>query len=133
MDLRAMVFGMGSGFEIAREAMGQEASRMRIHGEDYAAAVRRLRERGSGGASWGDDGLLSMLVGPYAEASTLGLEAMTGLSGVIDGTGETMNTVLANTDAAEAASIEQSNGLYGARDPYGDARDPYGPYDGRRA
>ncbi|GAA3078394.1 hypothetical protein GCM10017600_06380 [Streptosporangium carneum] len=99
---------------------------MRIHGEDYAAAVRRLTERGSGGASWRDDGLLSMLIGPYTEASTLGLRAMTGLSEVIDGTGETMNTVLANTDTAEAASIEQSSGLYGAQD------DPYAPYGERR-
>ncbi len=115
-----MVFGMGSGFEMAREAMGQEASRMRIHGEDYAAAVRRLRERGSGGASWGDDGLLSMLVGPYAEASMLGLEAMTGLAGVIGDTGGTMTTVLANTDMAEAAGIEQSAALYGGR--YGGGR-----------
>ncbi|MEV8638268.1 hypothetical protein AB0395_42105 [Streptosporangium sp. NPDC051023] len=41
---------MASGLEVARETMGQEASRMRIHGEDYAAAVRRLRERGTGGA-----------------------------------------------------------------------------------
>ncbi|MEV8638269.1 hypothetical protein AB0395_42110 [Streptosporangium sp. NPDC051023] len=59
-----------------------------------------------------------MLLGPYAEASALGLEAMIGLSGVVNGTGEAMNTVLANTETAEAAGVEQSSALYGERTPY---------------
>lgn len=96
---------MGNGFEISRGTLEQESSRMRTHGEDYAAAVRRLRERGLGGSSWGDNGLLAMFVRSYSEASVVGLDALTGLSQVIDGTGGAMGTVIANTEVAEQASM----------------------------
>ncbi|MFF4415585.1 hypothetical protein ACFYY8_23890 [Streptosporangium sp. NPDC001559] len=106
---------MSSGFEISRGTLEQESSRMRTHGEDYAAAVRRLRERGLGGSSWGDNGLLSTFLHSYSEAGMVGLDALTGLSQVIDGTGGAMSTVVANTDVAEQASI-----------PYGQAGPAWG-------
>jgi hypothetical protein len=110
-DVQIRVSGMSSGFEINRESVEQYASRMRIHGEDYAAALQRLKERGLGGTSWGDDGLLSMLVRPYAEATALGLEAMTGLSTVIGETGDGLSGVASNTRAAEEANVRETLSL----------------------
>ncbi|MFG1704217.1 hypothetical protein ACFLIM_13590 [Nonomuraea sp. M3C6] len=102
---------MSSGFEIDHESVERYGSQMRAHGEDYAAALQRLRERGLGGASWGDDGLLSMLVGPYAEASMMGLQAMTGQSMVMGDSGDGLTGTSATIQAADDAGGQQVSGV----------------------
>ncbi|MGI5288629.1 hypothetical protein ACQEVF_35530 [Nonomuraea polychroma] len=103
---------MSSGLEIDRDSVERHATAMRVHGEDYAAALERLRERGVAGASWGGaGGLLSMLLGPYAEATALGLEAMTGISGAMGDTGNGLSLASANTREGERAGVDQARAL----------------------
>jgi hypothetical protein len=97
---------MSAGFEIARGTVEQQASRMRAHGDDYAAALRRLSERGPGAGSWAGGSLLSVLAGPYAEAVGLGLQAMTELSATMTGTGDALDRASANTRETERAGEE---------------------------
>ncbi|GAB3162730.1 hypothetical protein [Microbispora hainanensis] len=104
---------MEPNLEIIHDRMRQDASRMRVHGEDYDAALRRLRERGLGGAAWQDDGLLGMLTGPYAECTLLGVEALTGLSATMADTGDGLGRVSARVGEAEGASLTRSRDLYG--------------------
>ncbi|WP_169953348.1 hypothetical protein [Microbispora sp. H11081] len=104
---------MESGLEIVHDRMRQDAFRMRVHGDDYASALRRLRERGLGGAAWQDDGLLGMLAGPYAECTLLGVEALAGLSAAIGDTGDGLGRASARVAEAEDASRSLSRDLYG--------------------
>lgn len=99
---------MSAGFEIARETVERHASRMRAHGDDYAAALQRLSERGPGAGSWASGSLLSVLAGPYAEAAGLGLQAMTELSATMTGTGDALDRSSANIRQTERAGTDEA-------------------------
>ncbi|MEU9831568.1 hypothetical protein AB0D67_08495 [Streptosporangium sp. NPDC048047] len=105
---------MTFGFEIAPDATGQDASRIRTHGEEYDAAVQRLRDRGVGGGSWGDDGLLGPLTAVYADCSAAAVEALTGLSSVITGVGDGLRAVAANSATTETDRTREIGELGGA-------------------
>ncbi|MEV6149921.1 hypothetical protein AB0L53_06220 [Nonomuraea sp. NPDC052129] len=94
-----------TGLEIAWGAVGQDASRLQGHSEDYEAAVQRLKERGNGASAWGDVGLIGMFASAYAECSQFGVEALSGLSEVISGTGDGLRTAARNASEADAASM----------------------------
>jgi hypothetical protein len=79
-----------TGFEIAPGAVERHGERVSAHGSDYRAAVQRLRERGDGVSSWGDDGLFGDITAAYAECTRVSLLALTKVSGEIGGTGEEM-------------------------------------------
>ncbi|MFC4118727.1 hypothetical protein [Nonomuraea zeae] len=95
-----------TGLEIASGAVGREGSHVSTHGADYEAAIQWLRQRGNGAASWGDDGLFGGITAAYSECIQIGLNALTGVSGEIDGTGEGMVAVARTTSDAEAANAE---------------------------
>jgi hypothetical protein len=95
-----------TGFEIASGAVGREGSRVSTHGADYDAAIHWLRERGNGASCWGDDGLFGGITATYGECIQIGLAALTGVSGEIDGTGEGMSSASKTTLDAEAANAE---------------------------
>ncbi|MEV4115640.1 hypothetical protein [Nonomuraea sp. NPDC049695] len=94
-----------TGLEIALGAVGRNASEIRTLGEDYDAAIQRLRERANGAAAWGDDGLFGVITAAYAECTQMGLAALTGVSSEITGTGEGLDAVGRNTQAAEDANV----------------------------
>ncbi|MGW0802297.1 hypothetical protein [Nonomuraea sp. NPDC002799] len=95
-----------TGFELAPGAVGREAARVSTHGSDYDAALHRLRERGNGASSWGDDGLFSGITAAYGECLQTGLAALTGVAGEIDGTGEGLMAVSKIGREAEAVNAE---------------------------
>ncbi|WP_248963502.1 hypothetical protein [Sphaerisporangium perillae] len=66
-------------------------SHLRIHGEEYASAVRRLREPGDGAESWGDTGLLSPVVSAYTQCKNTALDTFTHMGTVIGGTGDAVS------------------------------------------
>ncbi|GAA3260311.1 hypothetical protein [Nonomuraea helvata] len=106
---------MSSGVEISKTQVAQHAMMMRAHSEDYAAALRRLRERGYGCLSWGDDtGLFAAFHAEYGQCGVYGLEALAGVSQVINDTGDGLDTVNRHMADAEAANVEASAMLYGA-------------------
>ncbi|GAA3244536.1 hypothetical protein [Nonomuraea helvata] len=92
---------MNSGFEIAKETLRLEASRMRGHGDDYEAAVQRLQERNG---RWGDDGLFAEIEMAWVECRQTVLAAVPSLGGMIGRMSHGMHAVSANIDAADAAS-----------------------------
>lgn len=103
-----------SGLEIDRDWVGVQAPRrMDVHGEDYDAAVQRLRQREIGGASWGEVGLIAEC------AAALGLgghylhEVLGDLGPALILTGDHVHTAAANTAAAEAASQSHLDRLSG--------------------
>lgn len=100
-----------TGLEIALGAVGQEASRIRTHGEDYHAALEPLRARGDGVSSFGDDGLFGMFTSVYAECRAVSMAALDGLSTVMADTGDGLHTVVRNTREGEAASTEYTENL----------------------
>lgn len=100
-----------TGLEIALGAVGQEASRIRTHGEDYNAALEPLRTRGDGVSSFGDDGLFCMFTSMYAECRAVSMAALTGLSTVLADTGDGLHAVVNNTRDGEAASTETTQNL----------------------
>ncbi|TDE44111.1 hypothetical protein E1295_25565 [Nonomuraea mesophila] len=107
---------MSQGFEIDREAFGQHAVRMTAHGDDYAAAIQRLKERGYAEGGWGDtDGLLSLLMPAYAESVCLGLLAHDRLSAALRRTGYGMHEVRRNIDDAEPAGFTDAS-AYGRQE-----------------
>ncbi|GAA4229271.1 hypothetical protein GCM10023075_36450 [Streptosporangium album] len=89
---------------------------MRVHGEDYAAAVQRLRERGPGGACWGDTGLIGTFAGAYAECSRVGVEALTGLHTVIGTTGGCMASTAGSLHGTETLIQQDVQKLHGGSD-----------------
>ncbi|NUO99728.1 MAG: hypothetical protein HOW59_17580 [Nonomuraea sp.] len=93
-----------TGLEIALGAAGQEASRIRTHGDDYDAALEPLRARGDGVSSFGDDGLFGMFTSMYAECRAVSMAALSGLSTVLAETGDGLHTVVRNTQDGDAAS-----------------------------
>jgi hypothetical protein len=102
-----------TGLEIALGAVGQEASRIRTHGEDYNAALEPLRVRGDGVSSFGDDGLFAMFTSMYAECRAVSMAALDGLSAVMAETGDGLHAVIRNTHDGEAASAEYIQRLGG--------------------
>ncbi|MDA0646292.1 MULTISPECIES: hypothetical protein [Nonomuraea] len=91
---------MSTGFEMAPESLRLQATRVHQHGEDYEAAVARLRE---GGGQWGDDGLFAALQLAWTECREVILTAVPGLSGSINGVGDGMVAASANIGAVETA------------------------------
>ncbi|MCG5220636.1 hypothetical protein [Streptosporangium sp. KLBMP 9127] len=104
---------MTSGFEMSSDVMSENATRVRANGEDYAAAMQRLSERGAGGGAWGDDGLLGLFTSAYAECTRMGVEALTGLADTIGTTGDSLNTVASRSRAAEEVSLGDTGKLHG--------------------
>ncbi|MEV4088227.1 hypothetical protein ACIBI7_29255 [Nonomuraea fuscirosea] len=100
-----------TGLEIAFGAVGQQATRIRAHGEDYDAALSPMKERGDGVSSFGDDGLFGMFTSVYAECRAVSMAALDGLSGTIAGTGDNLHAVMRNTQEGEAASNESVQAL----------------------
>ncbi|MEV6032584.1 hypothetical protein AB0L65_15605 [Nonomuraea sp. NPDC052116] len=99
------------GLEIALGAVGQEASRIRAHGEDYDAALQPLKARGDGVSSWGDDGLFAIFTSAYAECRATSMAALTGLSTEMSATGEGLQAVVRNTADMEAANVQNTEQL----------------------
>ena len=95
-----------TGLEIALGTVGQEASRIRTHGEDYDAALEPLRARGDGVSSFGDDGLFGLFTSVYAECRAVSMAALTGLSTVLAETGDGLRGVVRNTEDGDAASAQ---------------------------
>lgn len=91
---------MSTGFEMAAEALRSQASRVHQHGDEYEAAVARLRE---GSGHWGDDGLFAALQLAWTECREIILAAVPGLSGTINGVGDGMVTASTNVEAVEGA------------------------------
>ncbi|GAA0925116.1 hypothetical protein [Nonomuraea longicatena] len=100
-----------AGLEIALGATGQEASQIRTHGEAYGAALGAMQARGDGVSSWGDDGLFAVFTSAYAECRAVSMAALSGLSGEMSATGETMQAVVKNTADTEAANAEAFQNL----------------------
>ncbi len=71
---------------------------MRIHSEEYEAALARLRQRA--GASWGDDGIFVVINQAWVDCCHTTLAAKGALSGVIGDTGTGM--AVANRNVREA-------------------------------
>ncbi|MEV4474749.1 hypothetical protein ACFFR3_22720 [Nonomuraea salmonea] len=95
---------MQYGVEIAKEAYTEQARRLQTHGDDYAAAVERLRERGG---RWGDDGLFAEIETAWIECRLAMLEAVPGIGGHIGGVSAGMRLVPQNVTAGEQASAMQ--------------------------
>lgn len=95
-----------TGLEIGLGAVGQEASRIRTHGEDYDGALEPLRARGDGVSSFGDDGLFGMFTSMYAECRAVSMAALSGLSTVMAETGDGLHRVVRNTRESDAASAQ---------------------------
>lgn len=91
---------MSTGFEMATESLRMQASRVHQHGEDYEAAVARLRQSSG---QWGDDGLFAALQMAWTECREVILAAVPGLSGSINGVGDGMAAASANVAAVESA------------------------------
>ncbi|MEV4891570.1 hypothetical protein AB0K48_19525 [Nonomuraea sp. NPDC055795] len=100
-----------TGLEIALGAVGQEASRIRTHGEDYNAALEPLKARGDGVTSFGDDGLFGTFTSTYAECRAVSMAALTGLSTVMADTGDGLHAVVKNTRDGEAVNTEAAQNL----------------------
>ncbi|TDD51795.1 hypothetical protein E1286_09800 [Nonomuraea terrae] len=104
---------MSSGMEIAHGQVARNAASLRIHGEDYAAALQRLRERGYGCGSWGDDtGLFAAFHAEYSQCGVYAAEALLGISGVMGQTGDGLDIARGRIAEAEALAQEQSAKLY---------------------
>jgi hypothetical protein len=95
-----------TGIEIALGAVGQEASRISTHAEDYNAALDPLRARGDGVSSFGDDGLFGIFTMMYAECRAVAMEVRDGLSTVMDETGQGLHAVRRNTGDSETANAD---------------------------
>jgi hypothetical protein len=100
-----------TGLEIALGAVGQEATRITTHGEDYDAALEPLRARGDGVSSFGDDGLFGMFTSMYAECRAVSMAALAGLSTVMADTGDGLHAVVQNTRDGEATNAETTESL----------------------
>ncbi|MEV1176135.1 hypothetical protein [Nonomuraea sp. NPDC049784] len=105
---------MSPGIEISKAQVAQHAAMMRTHSEDYTAALQRLRERGYGCLSWGDDtGLFAAFHAEYGQCGVYGLEALAGVSQVINDTGDGLDAASRHIADAEALNIEEPAKLYG--------------------
>ncbi|MGN9843086.1 hypothetical protein ACTMTI_33675 [Nonomuraea sp. H19] len=100
-----------TGLEIALGAVGQGASRITTHGDDYSAALESLHARGDGVSSWGDDGLFAMFTRTYAECRAVSMAVLSELSTVMGETGEGLHAVARNTGDTEAANVESIENL----------------------
>ncbi len=92
---------MTTGMDIAKGSLRQQATRVRVHGEEYEAAVERLRARTGG---WGDNGLFGEFEKAWVECRHTMLTTVPALSGTIGGVGDGMALVPDNVEAAEQAS-----------------------------
>ncbi|GAA3696358.1 hypothetical protein GCM10022224_072480 [Nonomuraea antimicrobica] len=100
---------MNSGIEIAGPQVTHYAGLMRLHGEQYTAALQRLQESGYGCQSWGDNtGLFSGLYDEYARCGSYGVEALLSVSRFLTETGDGLNTVRANIAEVESVPFGQS-------------------------
>jgi len=91
---------MTTGIDITGEAVRRQASHVRAHGEDYEAAVERLRARSGG---WGDDGLFAEFEAVWHECRLTMLATVPALSGTIGGVGDGLALVSGNVGAADQA------------------------------
>ncbi|GII61492.1 hypothetical protein Skr01_15770 [Sphaerisporangium krabiense] len=81
---------MERGFDMTHETLEASATRLRVHGAEYASAVRALTARGDGAASWGDDGLMGPLVAAYVQCKDTALAAFAHMGDVVGATGDAM-------------------------------------------
>jgi hypothetical protein len=94
-------------------AVGQQVTRITIHGDDSAAAAQAYGQSGDGVSSWGDDGLFGMFASAYAECRQITAAALSGLSGEIGATGESLHTVVRNMGDTELANTEGLGRIWG--------------------
>ncbi len=87
-------------------AVGQEASRIRTHGEGSGAAVQAYGQQGDGVSSWNDDGLFAVFTSAYAECRQIMVAALGGLSEEIATTGDGLHTATRNMRDTELANTE---------------------------
>ncbi|QYC45529.1 hypothetical protein Nocox_39930 [Nonomuraea coxensis DSM 45129] len=80
---------MDSELRLVHGSLETASAHLRGDGTDYAAALRRLRQRGDA-ASWGDDGLLRPLVTAYSECTAIALAAYTHMSDLMGSTGDAL-------------------------------------------
>ncbi|MFC5822749.1 hypothetical protein [Nonomuraea insulae] len=90
--------------EVGKDALRMQASRLHTNGDDYTAAVERLRERGG---RWGDDGLFAEIEAAWVDCRQTVIEAVPGIGGTVNGVGDGMLAVPRNIDAGEDASAMQ--------------------------
>ncbi|MDH2427929.1 hypothetical protein [Sphaerisporangium sp. TRM90804] len=102
---------MHGGFEMTHGSLEASASHLRVHGEEYSAALERLRQRGGGAASWGDDGLMSYLASAYTQATATALDAYTLVGDVIGSTGNAMSTASRRVSLVEDDTTRGVAGL----------------------
>ncbi|MGP3958226.1 hypothetical protein ACTWPT_19640 [Nonomuraea sp. 3N208] len=101
-----------TGLEMSMGAVGQEASRIRTHGEDSGAAVEAYGQQGDGVSSWHDDGLFGVFASMYAECRQMTVAALTGLSGEITTTGDALHTATRNMRDTEVVNTENVGGAW---------------------
>lgn len=94
---------MHGGLEIDHGAMKRAASNLVDHGDDYRAALQRLRER-SDGSAWGDDGLFAAFVAAYNQCAWTALQAYSHMGTAIGDTGDALTTVRQRVSSADGDS-----------------------------
>jgi nitrogen-specific signal transduction histidine kinase len=105
---------MASEVGIVKGHVAQHGARLQGHGDDYAAALRRVSERGAGGAAWRDDGLFGPLVSMYTEGARTGLDMLTCLAETINDSGDGMRVADATMRVADDASTLRLSGEDGS-------------------
>lgn len=102
---------MDRGFDMAHGALESSAAQLMAHGEDYAAALSRLRERGAGAAAWGDDGLMSSLASGYTRGVQAALGAYQHVGDVIGAAGAGLATASRRVTHAEEFNYQLAEDL----------------------
>jgi hypothetical protein len=102
---------MDGRLEMTHGSLEASASHLRVHGEQYAEALGRLRERGAGAAAWGDDGLMSGLASGYTRCVQTALDTFLHLGNVIGATGDGMATASRRMAYVEQDMTRRAAGL----------------------
>ncbi|MBB4705787.1 hypothetical protein [Sphaerisporangium siamense] len=110
---------MERGFDMTHETLEASATRLRVHGAEYASAVRALTAQGVGAASWGDDGLMGPLVAAYIQCKDTALAAFTHMGDVVGTTGDAMGAATGRVRYVEDDVTGGLGGLTGLTGPDG--------------
>nr|WP_189180185.1 hypothetical protein [Microbispora rosea]GLJ84716.1 hypothetical protein GCM10017588_34440 [Microbispora rosea subsp. aerata] len=96
---------------------GMERASLRLteHGDEFATALRHLRER-AGAASWGDDGLFGAFVAAYNRCALTAVEAYAHLGGKVSDTGGALAVARRRVSDAEGDSGRQILRSHGETD-----------------
>ncbi|MEU4508684.1 hypothetical protein AB0G05_04235 [Nonomuraea wenchangensis] len=101
---------MASELGLAHGSLETASAHLRGDGTDYAAALRRLQQRGDA-ASWGDDGLLRPLVTAYSECTAIALAAYTHMGGLIGATGDALALSSRRVADVNEVTVQDLDGL----------------------